>query len=1261
MALEQKYPPHVEIIQTFSTVTASPVTPVLMACPVGPCYTVVDATEDGSTNSNATITLPAFAISTLAGPFTGLGGKSISIKYKGYGAIDVDFLASKPNPTVDQVVETINGMSAFSGLIAARKIVKGSSNYLMIYSVSEASDDYFSFVTPTGSDGTSLFGFDKDFDFYAYPSYSQFELSVPEVEFPDPLGVLSESTVDDDSVRVFLQSGSDTLVEAKDDETILDVYKNVEHLGDVDLSGLTFPDDLFLLTFELTLSGGSEKSLIFFEDIIHEYNTFATNYSAHIENTTYHALADTTNTLAYPSLSTSDTAATVIAAYTDLLAMYEAHDTNTGGVYHVGGSNHPDGSGAPASLADCVSVFTSLKATFNTHIADIAAGYHGAADTADVITFTMPTFDENLIITEINDVWTSLSSLQATTNYLKLSSSSGGITIGDGTANTVLGLTNNDYSFVLNGVDDSDGDNYTPIIRVDEANFSAPGATAVVTGTADLSALTLPTDLYEKTFIVSDGRHTQTYTFYSEMHEQLVNSINEILTNYPAHISSTSYHYAADTTNTLSYTSVTMATSIADLITVVTDIQTQWDAHDADAVPTWHGVAGGSYPTTVGAPADIADLVDAVVELQSLINAHLADVTGVTAFHKVADTVNISTETLTDASTYTNDVITPINDMMGAGFASENASHYLVLTSADSGYESQIVVGAGTANTDLGLTAGTTNGTAYPPKAGYELWSSGALVGTIVEVMPGGHTDRIRLDTEVAKDYTSNNGYIKATNLIYGTANEPTPDLYNDGYQFYVKHDILRDGEGNPVSDSIATLVVSYKALRLDVTSESDNPTVLEFSSSSDLEDELAPINTDNPLALGIYYAMLNAPNSAVAGLGVAEVSDDYPEGTLQGYTDALELLEGFSVYGLVPLSQESIIHSIFKSHVDAMSETTGMKERVAIINIAKPTKDVDTLVISGTDGESGSVANEFETKLATLSMLLTQQGLNPSSLAATDGVYLDVGTDAKRYNISEVSGTIVKIRVTFTGGGNEDGYFTTDSLPTTLVQENFSIYIKGADLSTRTQEAQAYNAVGKSYADRRVWLVVGPSAVTAVDGTTTAVAGYYLACGVAGKVSALNPAQPMNSMSIAGFTEVQYVSPYYKDEELNHIAAGGGFIIYTPKSTESAIVRHALTTDISTIKKESPNVTTALDFSAMYLRRIVKTFVGKYIINSESKSLLSMLIKSGLEYLVENEVLISAEPGNPTVSSSRSDKLEVSVNVEVGIPGNVVSITLIA
>jgi hypothetical protein len=122
------------------------------------------------------------------------------------------------------------------------------------------------------------------------------------------------------------------------------------------------------------------------------------------------------------------------------------------------------------------------------------------------------------------------------------------------------------------------------------------------------------------------------------------------------------------------------------------------------------------------------------------------------------------------------------------------------------------------------------------------------------------------------------------------------------------------------------TFYASYRALRNDLAAE-----VREYEGTTDLTSvfgsgQLVP---SNPLGYGLSIMLQNTV-TPVNGLGLDEnaVTDE-----VLSYTAATEVLETTEMYALAPLSQSPVVHTLFKNHVDQLSQPQRKQERVVLIS----------------------------------------------------------------------------------------------------------------------------------------------------------------------------------------------------------------------------------------------------------------------------------------------------------------------------------------
>lgn len=823
-------------------------------------------------------------------------------------------------------------------------------------------------------------------------------------------------------------------------------------------------------------------------------------------------------------------------------------------------------------------------------------------------------------------------------------------------AHSILGWTDGAKAYTLEPVDDGDGDSRTPLIVVDEDNFNIPAAEASLVGSVTLGV----TEQYINNLtlqVALDGEHMQEVTFVGK---PLVGAAVFSLTNtLDTEVLSFVVNGVAKTCTFSGTDPLVIATAIAQ-INAAAGTTVAYESN-ASGVPT---VGGGYLAFRVGGATAIAG-----GDVQLTYTGAGDDNTWTDLGYASSIGADKKQTLKLDAPGESSDIVRQINTTMGTGFSDDDGTGKLELMSTLKGAESKLEIGTGTANTLLGFTNGAVvTGAPFTPKIGDAVWADGAFIGNLAQVMPGGYNNRLKLDREVALTYGAVAFYIQAQNIPSTLpVDRPTPDLVVDlAGQVHVKHDVLRDTEGTPIT-AVGSLVIAYEALRLDVTPKAENPGLLTLDDTTALEDALSPINADNPLALMLYFMLINAPGISVAGIGVDSVSSSSPDGTPEGYSRALNFLESEEVYALAPASQNPTVHQLFQTHVNSMSDPDAKGERIVFINPEMPGEAIPELAVSGTDGDSTAVTNEFDTKLASLAADVLAAGVDPTgTIPVSAGLYLDISADAKRYNISSISGTKVTIRVAFAPGENDDGFYSTSNLPLTLISETFSVNVRGADLVDTNGDpdyaaiAEAYQGLGQSYGDRRVVMVAPEQVGAQIDNLEQKIKGYYLCAAIAGMVGQQPPQQGFTNFPISGFTRVFGSNNVFKQTNMNVGAAGGTYWVVQEVAGGPLTCRHQLTTDLTSIETRELSITKVVDFTAKFMRAGLRNFIGKFNITQPFLDTLSTVVQGQLSFLTEAGVIIGGELNNIIQDKSTPDTVLIDVTLDVPYPCNYIRLTLV-
>jgi hypothetical protein len=622
-------------------------------------------------------------------------------------------------------------------------------------------------------------------------------------------------------------------------------------------------------------------------------------------------------------------------------------------------------------------------------------------------------------------------------------------------------------------------------------------------------------------------------------------------------------------------------------------------------------------------------------------------------------------------------VVTAINSMWPS-LASLSGGDELVLTSQDpnGGVESLIRIDK-TASTALTLTELGLTGTGAPfntvdvvygapfrPVVGDVVWVDGVRLGEITEVVPS-PTNRLRLDTEQLLSYTGATWTIMAQGLenSASSATRPSSDLIVDTETgtVTIKHELFRQTNGSAVRAGPLSTYLGYVGLRRDITPAAEDFNMLRFGSTTALQQAMAPLDTQNPLGLGIYLALLNAPGVEVSALGVDNTTTSEPYGTLASYARAFEHLESKDVYAIAPLTHAIEVGRLGQTHVVEMSKPENGLERRLLFNPPRPTRKADRLVASTATGNVTGAGDTVETGIANLQTLLAASGKPGPTYSESDGVFIEFANDTNKYLVESVSGGAVVIN---------DGPLPSGSLffdanggnvfSGAIVDRPLTIKILGGVLGDLTDEATAYAELARSFGERRVVVTAPDKARVVLEGLETLVDGYYLCAGLAGQMSALPPQQGLTNRALLGFSGVKGSNDRYGELQLK-IMCGGGVWVFTQESSSSPVLtRHQLTSDMASIERREDSITRVLDFVAKTVRASLRAFIGGYNVTTAVQDAINSTLDGIGQFLVRLGVLLTFNVVGIRQSASEPDTLEVDIDLGVPYPLNRIRLTLV-
>ena len=448
-----------------------------------------------------------------------------------------------------------------------------------------------------------------------------------------------------------------------------------------------------------------------------------------------------------------------------------------------------------------------------------------------------------------------------------------------------------------------------------------------------------------------------------------------------------------------------------------------------------------------------------------------------------------------------------------------------------------------------------------------------------------------------------------------------------------------------------ARVYVEYRALRTD-----NAVTILSTSSLALVEATLGPVSPENPLAEGVYNAVLNASGTAVYYMGV-------PTNDLAGYNVVLEQARRTNkVYGLVPLTFDRTVQDAVKAHVTAMSLSREAKWRKAWLCQARVTSGILPGYAAASVGvywKTAAPATDPETGTAIRMFTVSPQSGSLNPAFATNGVRAGdivrvfsststlVGVATKDYVISAVRGQTELISTTdITNTANQ------------LVQI----------IRPYSTAEQAVNMAAANGNDRRV-NVVFP---TQVSTGGVAKSGYFLAAALAGLRAGSLPHQPLTNAEVLGFDDLTESVVTFTTTDLDVLASAGFWVVTQDVVGGTVYVRHQLTSagydEVGADPKFSEDsLTTNVDSVSYGLQRGLSPYVGRFNLNPATLALVDAAIVRTLQaHMLESAAstagpqLLGYNVKKLGISPLFKDKIDCEVTLTLPFPFNGGTVTLV-
>lgn len=170
-------------------------------------------------------------------------------------------------------------------------------------------------------------------------------------------------------------------------------------------------------------------------------------------------------------------------------------------------------------------------------------------------------------------------------------------------------------------------------------------------------------------------------------------------------------------------------------------------------------------------------------------------------------------------------------------------------------------------------------------------------------------------------------------------------------------------------------------------------------------------------------------------------------------------------------------------------------------------------------------------------------------------------------------------------------------------------------DAYTKDEQAENYAAYAESLSERRMTIIY-PDYYEDENGVT--MPAYFMCAARAGWRSGHPAHEPMTNTYLSGFYKLLRtdIDKYFRDTQLDKMAAGGVEIYLQTVAGAGIKCRHQLTTDRSSILKQEETSTCAVDTACKMLKGVIKPLIGRYNIGPDLFSVLNTRI-AGVRDLV--------------------------------------------
>jgi hypothetical protein len=401
------------------------------------------------------------------------------------------------------------------------------------------------------------------------------------------------------------------------------------------------------------------------------------------------------------------------------------------------------------------------------------------------------------------------------------------------------------------------------------------------------------------------------------------------------------------------------------------------------------------------------------------------------------------------------------------------------------------------------------------------------------------------------------------------------------------------------------TAYVEYRAWVTDYVRK-----VGELSDADGVADVLGAAHPDNPLAYGVWLALVNGDDEPVRFTAVADPDD------VALWTAAFRYLEfrGGS-YNLVPLTFDEDVQDACVAHVKAQAGLDAGTYRACFLGlqgtaskaIANSSHTSDGAVILATVGDDPDVTGTAYTLVEVTSDNINL--LTDTDLAAGDFVRLAHTADAfgaETYSSYEIEEVVHERAVRLVSG-------PSTALPTPAKVEFWRSYDgPGVRDNAKARALELATAAGADFEERvcAVW----PDQFTTSDGDTAD--GYFLGAALAGLRGGCPPHRALRDVELTGVAATPRTNDFLTVGEVRELGEGRVWVVGADED-DAVVSLYAVTCgDPTDVNKREESARSCADAVRLYVHAAMGDFFTTNNVHPESLERARTQLRAALETL---------------------------------------------